>query len=145
RLDCSVDQQVTDGKAARLERPRHQQAAVAIERLALGTQETQAIAARALRDAGGGGGGGVPARHRCVIGDAVLAVETWIARAAAERVAERYVGDAFVCEPRREARLVEPGIAPRCGRRAHVGDRGYFGAAHEFDEALDRVVGMPDG
>ena len=82
-------------------RSADQQAAVAIERLALRAQEAHPMTPRLIDDAVEPGTKFGPPRHGRVVGEAV-AVEFGIARAAAELIAERVIADAFGGEPRRQ-------------------------------------------
>ena len=70
---------------------------MAVERLALGTQQADALARGRIHHARETGGKVRPRGHGLVIGNPV-AIKRRIARSAAERVAQRDIGDALAGE-----------------------------------------------
>src|SRR5262249_39311723 len=94
RFDRAVGANVTKREPAFAERSADQQTAMAVERLALGTQETDALARARIHDAREPGGKFWPRGHGLVVGNPVT-IKRRIARAAAERVAQRETGDAL--------------------------------------------------
>jgi hypothetical protein len=86
-LDAAVVADMADGKAVPDDGARHQQAAVAVERLALCAHHADPAMRRFGDNAPHGGLEFRPPRHRLVIGDAV-AIKALIARLAAKRIAE---------------------------------------------------------
>ena len=85
QLDRAVGADMSGRQPARGERAADQQAAMAVERLALGAQQAHAMAPRFSDHAVEAGAKRRCRGHGLVVGDAV-AVEAGIARAAAERV-----------------------------------------------------------
>jgi hypothetical protein len=144
RLERAVDQDMAGRKSALGEGASNQQAAVTIERLALGAHQAQAVPAGFVDGAVETGAKRRRCRHRVVVGDAV-AIEGGIARPAAQRVAERQVGDAAGLEAFGQRPAGEPGESARERHRAHIGDRGDAGAFQQIKEAVGRQVGMADG
>ncbi len=88
RLDRAVGEDMAGRHAPLGERARDQQAAVAIERLALRAHQAQTLPPRLVDDPVETGAKRRGRRHRLVIGDAV-AIERRIARPSAQRIAER--------------------------------------------------------
>src|SRR5262249_46390315 len=86
RLDRTVDANMTKLQSAFGQRPADQQTAVAVKRLALGTQQTDAVVRGLIHDSREPGGEFRPRGHGLVVGDAV-AIKLRIARASAERIA----------------------------------------------------------
>ena len=117
---------------------------MAVERLALGTQETDALARARIHDAGEPGGKFRPRSHSLVVGNPV-AIKLRIARAAAERVAQRDIGDALAGEPLCQCLAREPRAPARERDRAHVGNCGDAGARQQSHEALGWKVRVADG
>ena len=85
-----------------------------------------------------------PGGHGLVVGDAV-AIESRIARAAAEGVPERDIRGRLASESLRQRLAREPGAPARERHRAHVGDGGDAGVLEQGHEAIGRQVGMADG
>ena len=110
------------------ERAADQQAAVAVERLALGAKQAHAIDARMASTTRLEAGAKLRRRrHALVVGDAV-AIKRRIARTAAERVAEREIGYAFAGIRRSASALAEnQGTPARERHRADIGDGGDTG------------------
>src|SRR5262249_35666150 len=98
RLDAAVGADVAGGKAALGQGPRHQQAAVAVEWLALGAKKAQAMTPDFLNHAVEPGTKWRARTHSPVI-DNPVAVERPLARSPAKRISEPEIGDAFGGEP----------------------------------------------
>src|SRR5262244_4146125 len=92
RFDRAVGADMTERQSALGERPADQQAAMAVERLALGAKQAHAMARHFIHYALEPGRKLCPGRHGLVVGDAV-AIKAWIARPAAEGVPERDIRD----------------------------------------------------
>src|SRR6516162_6354541 len=99
---------MTERQSALGERPAHQQAAMAVERLALGAKQAHAMARHFIHYALEPGLKLCPGRHGLVVGDAV-AIEPRVARAAAQRIAERDIRDGLASESLRQRLAREPG------------------------------------
>src|SRR5262245_8537245 len=126
------------------QRPADQQAAMAVERLALGAKQAHAMARHFIRHPLEPGRKFRRGGHGHVVGDAV-AIEPRIARAAAEGVANRDIGDGLAGESRCQRLAREPGAPARERHRAHVGDGGDAGVLEQRYEAVGRQVGVADG
>src|SRR5262245_63354179 len=120
RLDAAIGEDMACGDTLLGERARDQQETVAVERLALGAHQADAMAAAVLDQAVEAGTKVGGCRHRVVVDDAV-AIELAIARAAAERLAERKIGNALMREPFGQRLGAEPGTPARERNRAHNG------------------------
>src|SRR5262249_34303608 len=134
RNDAAVGENMPDAQAAGGQFWSDQQAAVAVERLALGTPEGHAEALPRLvdmLDACAGGGGPRPG----IMDGTAVAAERWVARPPAERIAHRHVGDADPLELAAQLASGKPWIKPGEGMRPHVGDGGNFCVAEEAGEA----------
>ena len=117
---------------------------MAVERLALGAKQAHAMARHLIHHPRETGRKLHPPRHGLVVGDAV-AIESRIARAAAEGVAERDIGDGLAGESLRQRLAREPGAPARERHRAHVGDGGDAGVLEQGYETVGRQVGVADG
>src|SRR5262245_37214461 len=107
RFDRAIVADMTKRQSAFAERPADQQAAMAVERLALGTQQANALARGRLDYARKSACKFRSRGHGLVIGNPVV-IKRRIARTAAERVAERDIGDALAGEPLCQCLAREP-------------------------------------
>jgi hypothetical protein len=121
RLDSAVVQDVPDREAPLYKRAAHQQAAMTVQRLALGAHQADALPCRDIHQFAKAGLEFRLRGHRLVIGNSI-AVEVRLTRPAAERGAERQVAHTILTEPGLQPLGGEPGKMPRDRRRAHVGD-----------------------
>src|SRR5207244_6746038 len=143
-LDGAVAEYMTNGESSFGERPADQQRAMAVERLALGTQKADAVARALIHDLRQAGRKFRLRGHRLVVGD-TIAVEAHIARAAAERVTEEHVDDTCVGEPLRQRLAREPGTPSRKRDRTHIGDGAHARALEQSHETIGREIGVADG
>ena len=143
-LDGAVAEYMTNGESSFGERPADQQTAMAVERLALGTQEADAVARALIHDLRQAGGKFRLRGHGLVVGD-TIAVEAHIARAAAERVTEEHIDDACVGEPLRQRLAREPGAPSREWDRAHIGDGAHARTLEQSHETIGGQIGVADG
>src|SRR5262249_57606368 len=97
RCDRAVGADMAERQSALGERPADQQAAMAVERLPLGAKQAHAMARYFIHHPLEIGRKPRPGGHGLVVGDAV-AIESWIARAAAESVPERDIRDRLAGE-----------------------------------------------
>src|SRR5262249_45057900 len=100
RFDRAVDADMTERQSALGERPADQQAAMAVERLALGAKQAHAMARHFIHHPLETGRKFRPGGHGLVVGDAV-AIESWISPAA-ESVPERDIRDRLAGESLRQ-------------------------------------------
>jgi hypothetical protein len=117
---------------------------MAVERLALGAKQAHAMAHHFIHHPFQTGRKLRPGSHGLVVGDAV-AIESKIARAAAEGVPERDIRDRLASESLSQRLAREPRAPARERHRAHVGDGGDAGVLERGHEAVGRKVGMADG
>jgi hypothetical protein len=126
RFDRAVGADVAKRQSAFGQRATDQQAAMAVERLALRTQQTDAMARDLIHYTLETDHEFRPRSHRLVVGDAV-AIKLWIARAAAERVTQRKISDALARKPLRQrengtertsATAVTPALVSRAMKRS---------------------------
>ena len=133
RLDCAVEQNMTDSQFAFRQRPRHQKTAVAVERIALRAHQADAASRWSVRDS-------APHRRPVVrdppgIRPAAPSPHSRQSRRnkargfADGRPAWRRMADRS-CPPASTGRREfagEPGTKTRHRRRAHVGNRAHAG------------------
>jgi len=143
-FDRAVGSDMAERQSARGQRPADQQAAMAVERLALGAEQAHAMVRHFIHHASESGREFRRGGDALVVGDAV-AVEARIARAAAQRIPQRDIGDRLARESLRQCLAREPGSPAREWHRAHVGDSGDTGVLEQGHEAIGRQIGVADG
>ena len=143
RLDRAIVQNMADVEPALGECASNQQAAVTIERLALGAHQAHSAPQRVALQSGEARAEIVLPRHRLVIGDAV-AIETLILRPTAKRLAIRQIRHPFSNEPRLQIFARKPREKPRIWRRADVRNSVRAGIAQQRDETVGRDIGVTD-
>src|ERR1700683_2296954 len=127
---------MADGASAVGERARYQQTAMTIERLPFGTHQANAVPLRDCQQSVQADSKLWLPRHLLIVGNAV-AIESGVARTAAQRFAERHVEYAFALQRARQILPGEPGKASRRRCRAHIRNSIHASAAQHADEALN--------
>jgi hypothetical protein len=125
-----------DGEIRCAQMARNQQSAVAVQRLALGAHEGDAMTRGALAQPVEAVAEGVSRRDLGMADARAL---------AAQLRAKEHIDDAGRAQAFRQRLAVELRIEARIRRRAYIGQRGDPVLAEQIEEALDRMVGMPDG
>ena len=132
-----------DGNLSRRELAPDQTESVAIDGVALRTEERDpsfcALVDNGLKPGCEGG----RARHGGIVRRAV-SHERRIVGFPAEFAPQEHIGDATLGECRFEPGAIEMRHKARHRFRPHIGNRGYAGPFDERDEPLERVVGMAD-
>ncbi len=126
---------MADGKSCLGKRARYQQTPMAIQRLALGTHQADALFGCQPDQLPKPRAKVRLSRHRLVISNPV-AIKADIARSPAEGIAHRQISDFILLQPRRKVFAGEPWTKPGDRIGAHIGQNRHSSRSQHPDERL---------